>query len=417
MPNLTLPSTQADAVDRFASDAPETVLDGLLCAPAVAPELELELELAAQPASANAPVAVAASRIRLLRLNRVSDMRNPLRTRRSAGHERRQPEAASGFLDVEEAREPLGEGLRRPVVVIDHALALDVELPDIVARRDQQLLAGDTGAQLGRVVQGERRCVVRVPALGLVGAPVRDAGPGPGRGSERVAADVVLGAFERGVPGYREHARLGGHVGSQAGTAAAEPRGGVDDGSAALLDHVRPDGLDGPDVADDVNLKLHVEQVLINVTHRHDRDRARVVDQRVDPAVLAHRRVDEVLGASEGSQVGRAGDGLAAVVPDLVDDLPRDRGVIAVDRLADALTGLARGNLDADVIDDYLYPLGGEAQRVASPDASAAAGHDDHLSLHQPHASTTNLFDQVKVALSRARQERRRIMTSAPSGA
>ena len=126
------------------------------------------------------------------------------------------------------------------------------------------------------------------------------------------------------------------------------------------------------DVDDRVPLVLgHVEAHLVA-------EDAGVVDEHVEPTEGLDRLVDERLGAGPVAAVVVVGDGLAAGVGDLVDDLlrralcPRPRPSAAPPR---SLTTTAA-------------PSAREQQRLLATDAASRAGDDRDLAVEQTHAVT-----------------------------
>ena len=82
--------------------------------------------------------------------------------------------------------------------------------------------------------------------------------------------------------------------------------------------------------------------------------------------------VDQALRALPRRHAVAVGDGLAAHALDLVDHL-----------LGRAEVAARAVDVAAEVVDDDLGAVGGQAERVLAPDAAAGAGHDGDTSFTQ----------------------------------
>ena len=143
----------------------------------------------------------------------------------------------------------------------------------------------------------------------------------------------------------------------------------------------------------------HSSSVML-VEHAVAQD-AGVVDQHVEVAEGLDRGVDQALRALPRRDVVAVGDGLAAHARDLLDHL-----------LGRAEIAAGAVDVAAEVVDDDLGALAGQAQRVLPPDAPARAGHDGHPSITESHVrsyplSETDAQHHARPAPSRGNAPRR----------
>ncbi len=133
------------------------------------------------------------------------------------------------------------------------------------------------------------------------------------------------------------------------------------------------------------SLQVHVDDrvpFLLGHVHQHPITQdAGIVDQHVEIPEGLHRGVDQALRAFPRRHTVSVGDGFAAHSFDLLDHLFGRRKVAA-----------AAVDVAAEVVDDHLRTVRGQAQRVLPPDTPTGASDDGHAAFTESaHLNLTKL--------------------------
>ena len=190
--------------------------------------------------------------------------------------------------------------------------------------------------------------------------------PSGGDGNDRVDLDVEACRLCRKHARQPDDRRLGGAiVGHPWRPEDACRRGGVDDAAEVPLPHGLPRGPGDEERTLEVNVHQWAQPFLGHIVEVRVADGACVVDENVDAAPGVECGVDDRLAAVGRCDAVRVGDGVAALVPDL---LRRVVGRITA--------GAVPGHRAAEIVDDDARATFGEKERVLPAEAPARTGDD-----------------------------------------
>src|SRR3990172_194156 len=256
----------------------------------------------------------------------------------------------------------VGEGDRPAGDVED----LAVDVPGVVGAEPDGHWGDLLGCALGNRLRGRRwahapRGTQLAGALRHLRHHARHGAGGDAVGRDAVAAEVACHhAGEAGDTG------LGGAVVRLAGVAAqAGNRGEVHDPAVALLSHELGGGIDGVEVALEMDVDDRIPLLLAHVEDHAVAQDAGDVDEDVNAAEGVDALPDNVLAALSRGDAVVVGDRVAAGLLDLVRYLLRGAVVVP-------------GAIDADprVVDDHVGALLREKDGDGAADAAARAGDD-----------------------------------------